>query len=178
MIPLPEPTAILAIVDPGVWRCGLAVFRAGRLIFAGEPNTRETPCHSMAELVARTAMRETRTSMVGYPFVPWVWVAEIPQDYEAKSAREGTLDELRQVITEIEIWRPDAGIGKKTHTVRPHGWKGNVPKPVHHRRIVAALDARERDIIEALPRTRDALDAVGLGLFVLRRVGRGGVKPA
>ena len=64
-----------------------------------------------------------------------------------------------------------------------HAWKGNVPKTVHHRRVLdtlrpaeAALAAHLLDPLQAAYQD-DAADAIAMGLFETGRVGRGGVTP-
>jgi hypothetical protein len=64
--------------------------------------------------------------------------------------------------------------------VRPHRWKGNVPKDIHHRRVLAALHPLEllgpgMVIDPDSPTTYqpDAADAIGLGAWALGRTDRG-----
>jgi hypothetical protein len=61
--------------------------------------------------------------------------------------------------------------------VKPSKWKGGVPKTVHHPRILAALADHELDVISKVKCAASALhnvvDAVGLGLWALKRMGRG-----
>jgi hypothetical protein len=61
----------------------------------------------------------------------------------------------------------------------PSAWKGQVPKSVHHARILAALSYEEQSRIPKLPTSKlhNVLDAVALGLFHVGRVKRGGVRP-
>lgn len=66
----------------------------------------------------------------------------------------------------------------------PTQWKGNIPKRIHHPRIVRALEPDERAVSAALferARTgssrgndKEALDAVGMGLYDLQRTLRSG----
>lgn len=59
--------------------------------------------------------------------------------------------------------------GAIVERVKPSEWKGSVPKNIHHRRILAVLDADEIAIVHGA--TKDVLDAVGLGLWKNRRLG-------
>ncbi len=82
----------------------------------------------------------------------------------------------------------------------PNDWKGQTSKPVHHLRIWRVLSPLERkcfpaDTEERIRKGAEAtarnagkltsysfgahnlLDAVGLGLFYLKRIGKGGIKP-
>lgn len=64
----------------------------------------------------------------------------------------------------------------------PRAWKGMVAKDVHQREALAALTEAERRRLPRRPQTRrfqpDALDAAGLGLFILGRNGRFLADPA
>jgi hypothetical protein len=66
--------------------------------------------------------------------------------------------------------------GVDAELVTPSAWKGQVPKQIHHKRIVAALDADELRRVEALrcaaSKVHNAIDAVGLGLWRLARLSR------
>lgn len=56
--------------------------------------------------------------------------------------------------------------------VTPDEWKASVPKPQHQQRILAALTDAERMLIAGA--SHDTIDAVGLGLWALGRMNRGG----
>lgn len=62
----------------------------------------------------------------------------------------------------------------------PSKWKGTVPKEIHHKRIEASLSPEERvraaDDVGAVPKKHhgEVLDAIGLGLYGLGRLARGG----
>lgn len=148
----------LVAIDPGKRICGLAVFVDGVLVSAGEPRPVDVVRTAMAVLLINDVDTED-------------WVAETPQNYPGERAKEEDLETLRRVLANIEI---SAGVKLKRH--KPRAWKGQVPKEIHHERIRAALTESERALVDALPRTRDALDAVGLGLFVLGRTKAGGIK--
>lgn len=59
-------------------------------------------------------------------------------------------------------------------TVLPVTWKGTVPKKIHNQRVLNALTTEERELLPKRPRAGDhdhnMLDAVGLGLWHLRRL--------
>jgi hypothetical protein len=59
-------------------------------------------------------------------------------------------------------------LGAKCELVRPSEWKGNVPKRIHHERILARLTGVERVLTEGV--SGDALDAIGIGLWKLGRL--------
>ncbi len=145
----------LVCIDPGKWRCGFAVFNAGVLV-------------DVAELSSTTAI--VGPALAVAMRAPWHarYLAEEPQTYEGHRDRDEDLETLRDMLREVE--RLSCA---RIRRIRPWGWKGNVPKAVHHARLIEALAASERALVEALPRNRDALDAVGLGLWHLGRTGRG-----
>jgi hypothetical protein len=70
-----------------------------------------------------------------------------------------------------------AYLGSKVTLVKPSKWKGSVPKKVHHPRIIAALAENELVVVSnvkaSAARLHNVVDAVGLGLWALKRMGRG-----
>jgi hypothetical protein len=63
------------------------------------------------------------------------------------------------------------------HTRRlfPHQWKGGLDKATHQPRILDALTPDERATIPKLAASKlhNVIDAIGIGLFALERMGRG-----
>lgn len=63
------------------------------------------------------------------------------------------------------------------HYVEPRTWKGTIDKAVHHPRIRAALTDREAAVLAAAEagvaksKRHNLLDAVGIGLWALGRMG-------
>ncbi len=113
--------------------------------------------------------------------VPIAWVIERPVKYDRKHGAHKDVDALLRVVNALRrIVRP---LPDRIEGRAPQQWKGNTPKRVHHQRIVDAdvFDSEERGI--ALPYLspdsrcyqKDVADAIGLGLFELGRVQRGGV---
>ena len=80
----------------------------------------------------------------------------------------------------------------------PSSWKGNMKKPVHHKRVIECMTADELSLLpeevpvlvdQACRRLADTgrvtkynhfwhnyLDAIGIGMYHLRRIRRGGTK--
>ena len=62
----------------------------------------------------------------------------------------------------------------KVELVFPRTWKGTVPKPIHNKRVLAALTPDELALLPRRPRAKDVdhncVDAVGLGLWKLGRL--------
>lgn len=65
--------------------------------------------------------------------------------------------------------------GVDVNYVEPNDWKGSVPKPIHEARIWARLSPAEQAVADqgckgVAPKKRhNVLDAIGLGLWVLKR---------
>lgn len=58
--------------------------------------------------------------------------------------------------------------------VTPVEWKGSVPKEIHNRRVLAKLTEQELALLPVRPRARNpydhnTVDAIGLGLWLLKR---------
>jgi hypothetical protein len=60
--------------------------------------------------------------------------------------------------------------GARVTLVEPRTWKGQVPKPIHHKRILAKLFTNELRALGEYRTQIDVLDAVGLGLWALKRL--------
>lgn len=128
-------------VDPGA-RTGVAVFEDGelRVVFA-----------SSKGIFTSTAVD--------------VLVIEIPQIYRASKSRGDPNDLIKVAVLAGKI----IGRINAPHTVEVHPatWKGQVPKNVHNARVLARLSPEER---AKVPAVHDAIDAVGLGLWFLKRL--------
>lgn len=120
---------------------------------------------------------------VGISTLPEVWVCEWPQKYPTKRKYHENLEELHAVGSALAQVR---GFSWAKMWL-PAQWKGNVPKRAHHRRAGAALREDEWALLEGslVARRRpegwlqseaahDARDALGILLFALGRVDRGG----
>lgn len=63
-----------------------------------------------------------------------------------------------------------AGPGGIVNEILPVTWKGNVPKEIQNARTFAKLTEPERTVIQmAGSRSHNVLDAIGIGLYVLKR---------
>lgn len=62
-----------------------------------------------------------------------------------------------------------------TRRLFPHQWKGGVSKERHHPRVLEALVPNELALLPKLPHSKlhNVLDAIGIGLYDLGRMGRG-----
>jgi hypothetical protein len=151
-------------IDPGKHRCGVALFVDSALEWADW-----VPSGDVPGLVVREA--------------PDVVLMENPKDYARFAVAHKDLDSLRAVLASAS--KAAKKVGARVEKVSPSEWKGNVPKPVHHNRVMQALDARERALMEtfgAVGSTKyeagghNTWDAVALGMFGTKRLGRGGKK--
>lgn len=64
-------------------------------------------------------------------------------------------------------------ISKRGEGVQPSVWKGQVPKKVHGARIIEALKKEEIEKAMSI-KNHNTIDAVGIGLWALGRLSRGG----
>ena len=167
MIPFAVAPGVLVSVDPGKRRCGVAVWVDGVLAWAGLVAVRTTA--RMVWTANRMACA-VRDAVLAHGGAGAVWVVEDQVDYPGQGAKQSDLDSLRAVVRSLRA------VSDSLSTVRPSEWKGNVPKPVHHRRVRAVLSSAELGRLSSLD--LDTLDAVALGLWALGRVGRGGVRAA
>lgn len=151
-------------IDPGKHRCGVAVFISARLVWAAWVASGDVP-----GLVERER--------------PGTVLMENPKDYARFAVAHKDLDSLRAVLAVAS--KVARAVGAKVEKVSPSAWKGNVPKPVHHKRVEQALDATERALMSSFGAVGSAVyeagghntwDAVALGMFGTKRLGRGGKK--
>ena len=102
-----------------------------------------------------------------------MWVGENMRDYRAKGARKKDLQGLRDVALRALLVATE---GRHQLLLVPASrWKAGTSKDVCHRRILAHLNGREVEAIT--PPTKETLDAVGIGLWKLERLGRGMATP-
>jgi len=156
---------ILLSIDPGS-RTGWAVFEDGRLSGCGmwtlESKRIEEECRELFEKSRR--------------FSPDRVVAELPRIYPMRRSKGDPND-----LIPLACLAAAAALAGKTpgELVSPHAWKGTIPKPsrgrwreyIVHKRILETLYEEERQVYVAqAPRGGlDMIDAVGLGLWNLRR---------
>lgn len=152
-------------VDPGAHSAGWAVFTDEAL----------TGVHWTESMRVSALLYEMFTFPVDGLAV------EVPQIYVARmGAPPSDLVDVAltagQVIGAAVIKQHDVRI----QTVLPSAWKGQVPKELVHQRLREKLSPEELAVLAvdlksiAASRRHNALDAVGLGLWALNRMGRGG----
>lgn len=106
-----------------------------------------------------------------------LWVLERPQKYSSFSTAHKDLDRLERTLGRLRDLASSRGERVVEYT--PHAWKGNVPKHIHHKRMLRNIDPEERRILPGAPSPGggypdDLYDAVALGLTYLDRIRRGG----
>jgi hypothetical protein len=109
---------------------------------------------------------------------PDYFISEVPQVYRA-GASKGDPDDLIQLAGVVgvfsSIFRATTHLG-----VKPREWKGQVPKDVHHARLVKTLTPEEMAMVEASapPSLRhNVLDAVGIGRYFFEARRRDALAP-
>lgn len=98
-------------------------------------------------------------------------VIEIPQVYRASQSK-GDPNDLIKVAVQAGQWiERFSCTGAAVRRVLPNEWKGQVPKTVHNKRVLACLTEDEKTrILPSLD--HNMVDAIGLGLFHLKRLRR------
>jgi hypothetical protein len=100
-------------------------------------------------------------------------VIELPQVYPG--ARNEDPNDLIQVARAVGQWEQSCSYGE-LKLIHPRAWKGTIDKRVVNNRTLSCLTPSERAQIPQLPdyKLHNVLDAIGLGLFIVGRFGRGG----
>ena len=155
-------TAHLISLDPGLRGCGVAWWRVdgslAHVAYVRNPvKIGNGPAAWMGYDRTRAFWYTTRTEH---------FLSEIPQVYRA-GASKGDPDDLIQLAGVVGVF--SALVSATTYWgVKPREWKGQVPKDVHHARLVKTLSEADLKMVEvaAPPSLRhNVLDAVGLGRY-------------
>lgn len=153
----------LLAVDPSLACSGYALFDNGVFERAGVVSTL-----SSEPLPVRIRACSATLSGVDYDQL----VIEWPQIYPHARGKGQDPNDLLCVAGVVgailgETWR-DAEYIKLVH---PADWKGQVPKKIHNARVLQRLSAEERTRLPDLPASKlhNAIDAIGLGLWYLKR---------
>lgn len=135
-------------IDPGVHKSACALFIDGLLTFADDlPNPE-----------AFNLIRTITDAVV---------VVETPVLYPTKRAKHYDVGRLLDVAKKMAK-TAENGVG-----VSPSAWKGQVPKKIHNKRVLAALSDTEKSLVLSID-NHNTIDAIGIGLWYLGRLGRGG----
>jgi len=163
-----NPISLLSI-DPGTKNLGWAHFRLGLLWATGcsrtTLRTRDDQVAVHKDNILRASGHAVRGALESMVYNPRR-KGSVPKDLLDVQMVGGLV--LGSCVRGTQI------------TYAAHRWKGQVPKAIHHERIVKVLSPYERNILdEALsgcPRGnhKEILDAMGIGLYDLGRTRRGG----
>lgn len=150
--------------DPGLRGTGVAVFDNKRLVKAAyvrspEKKLRGAPAwQAMAEAVAKE-----------FPGPYQAILHEQMQIYRA-GLQKGNPNDLLE-LAGVCGWICGLLKPPEVKSYFPREWKGQVPKEIHGRRILAALSAAEQATFQDCPKSllHNLLDGVGIGLHYLGR---------
>jgi hypothetical protein len=150
----------LVSLDPGLRGCGLAYWNEdGKLLatlYVRNPRKTTTGPEAWMGYTDAISMRPGPTH----------FISEVPQVYRV-GASKGDPDDLIQLAGVVGVFA--CLFHATTYTgVKPREWKGQVPKDVHHARLVKTLTPEELAMVEAAapPSLRhNVLDAVGIGRY-------------
>ncbi len=160
-------------LDLGKWKMGLALTDSTRTVavavrVAGKPWTPIAAVNAIFKALLELPHAPDRTHIH----------IEKPQHYGgSKAALQRDANLLSDLADRVK--RELVPLGYTVTLLRPHEWKGNVKKPVHHRRVRRVLSKPEIAVLEAEDygdAQADVWDAVGLALFGAGRTGRGGTR--
>jgi hypothetical protein len=137
-------------IDPGVHKSAVACWSGTYLVFGDD-----LPNPSVFDL-----MKSLPAARV---------LVETPVLYPTKRKQHKDVKRLLVVVDRIKAAAPVVS------GVSPSGWKGQVPKKIHGVRIIAALTKEEISNVVSIA-NHNTIDAIGLGLWALGRLGRGGCR--
>lgn len=141
----------LVSIDPGTRKSAIALWdTAQNLVYADD-----LPNNEVMTLLG--GLQDTRV------------MVEIPVLYPDKRKQHRDVKNLLRVAENFKK-RAKRGFG-----IAPSAWKGQVPKNIHRHRILKALKPVEKQAIVTID-NHNTIDAVGIGLWVLGRLGRGGTR--
>jgi hypothetical protein len=140
----------LLTIDPGVHKSAVALWNSDdRLVFADDLKN---------DAVFRLIRGVAEAARV---------VVETPIKYPTKRKQHKDVGNLLEVAEQMKK------TASRSLGVSPSAWKGQVPKKIHGRRILEALEDTEKKAALTID-NHNTIDAIGLGLWVLGRLGRGG----
>lgn len=163
----------LVAIDPGVNACGVAVFEENTLVFAGYVRNRNNKA-TLFEKVSATVHEL-------FDLMPYesTLAIEIPRVYQG-AKQKGDPNDLIALALVV------GGCSQQVeHAIGyyPDQWKGQVPKPkkksdryIIQGRVFEELTVNELILVpKNVGPAWDVIDAIGIGLFHLGRMRKGGV---
>lgn len=102
---------------------------------------------------------------------PCVCIIEIPQVYPTQRQKGDQNDLIELAVKVGQYKRRAEDCGFVTHLVKPHQWKGDLPKDVCWIRASETLAQIELAILPSLPKSEahNMHDAIGLGTWFQKR---------
>lgn len=167
-------------VDPGLRKCGCALFVDGRLFAAGlvlgeleasmdHARTRGVVLRTMAEEVHGWALAKA----YGVPIQHLAIEMPMVRDRRSQRAEKAGTDPKDIVHLAAIVGAIVAAVPAPSTVWLPEEWKGQVPKPIHTARTLAKLTPEELARVPKRPRAHDIdhniLDGIGIGLHYLGR---------
>ena len=110
------------------------------------------------------------------PYSADVVVVERPQIYPMAQQKGDPNDLISVALFAGRLVQSIARQDTMVIQIHPRMWKGQVPKPVHNRRVIKQLSASERVVYAhgtkgiAPKKVHNVIDAIGIGLWRLGRV--------
>ena len=160
----------LVSIDPGTEETGISLYRDGALVDVDVLRVKRSVGNreQRASGMGRLAVERVRTWCAGGART----VLEYPQVYKHGPGAEVDPDDVLCLVLVLgHLWGTFHGTeGFKVELVRPATWKGQVPKKIMNNRIIATLTKAEQQLVHDKVRSNhNAIDAVGIGLWALRR---------
>jgi hypothetical protein len=162
-----EPQARWLSIDPSSTSSGLALWYGRVLVGAWAARVtrdRRRACLSVERMDTQLRKAPVFGSLSLYA-IEW------PRVYATGARRIDPAGPLA-VAAAAGMWIAHYRCGLATLLVEAATWKGQVPKIVMAERIMAAVDKKELALLGDLVRgCEDAIDAIGLGLWLADRLG-------
>jgi hypothetical protein len=152
----------LLSIDPGKHHYAWAWWLSGKLQDCGRTGNDWERCQGLVQEL--------------YGVIFDTCVIELPQVYQQRKWKGDPNDLIQVALTVgalgawIQMHSP-----AEVKLVRPHTWKGSVPKDIMGNRILSKLETREEKIVKLAGaglgnKKHDVVDAVGIGLWSLGRL--------
>lgn len=162
---------ILAI-DPGSTCAGWSTWRATGATVGKPLDFALDACGLLRYTSTEEAVAQARRLHADHGVLVGRVVVELPQVYSQRHWK-GDPNDLILVAATAGVIVGALGL-KPVSWVKPHAWKGTVPKNVHNARVLDALKDR-REIFDAVRASvpssllHNVIDAIGLGAWASRK---------
>lgn len=166
----------IVALDAGTKHCGVSVFKDTELYAAalvkseGRSAARLDVTNSMAKAVQGYVNWHLAVAPPADGRV--LFVAEFPQAYQSKGSKID-FDDLLMLATVIGGVVNGLNGVSATCAYLPREWKGETPKAIHNRRVLAELQRTGEDKRVSWPiksLRHNVLDSAGIGFYQLRRM--------